>query len=118
MTYGRMLILIPIKSFGSWHKNDMVRIIKRLEFAHLCISLQQITLPLGNLIKLPLLPFTAQPSLPLLPLFGLKTPYTLSIHYTDHPLCFPVIIKKNMCNVAQSSNRDCTTKVKKQTLFL
>ena len=85
----------------------MVRIIKRLEFAHLCITLQQITLPLGHLIKLPLLPFTAQP---FLPLFGLKPPYTLSIHYADRPLCFPVITKKNMRNVAQCSNKDCTTK--------
>ena len=87
----------------------MVRIIKRLEFAHLCITLQQITPPLGHLIKLPLLPFNAQPFLPLLPLFGLKPPYTLSIHYADCPLCFPVTTKKNMRNVAQCSNRDCTT---------
>ena len=89
-----MLILIPILSFGSWHKNDMVRMIKMQEFAYLCITLRQITLPLGHLIKLPLLPVTAQPSLLLLPPFGLKAPYTLSIHSANRPLCFLVITKE------------------------
>ena len=69
---GRMLILVSIYSFGSWHKNDKVRIIKRLEFAYLCITLQQITPSFGHLIKLFLLPITAQPSLLILPLLGLK----------------------------------------------
>ena len=44
---------------------------------------------LGHLIKLPLLPITAQPSL-LLPLFGLKTPYTI------HPLhCLPPLLSSD-----------------------
>ena len=89
-----MFILIPILSLGSWHKNDMVRMIKMQEFAYLCITLRQITPPLEHLIKLPLLPVTSQPSLLLLPLFGIKTPYTLPIHHANCPLCFPVITKK------------------------
>ena len=76
---GRMFILIPILSLGSWHKNDMVRMIKMQEFAYLCITLRQITPPLEHLIKLPRHIST------------ILTPFTSlwhknSIHST-HPLC-------------------------------
>ena len=46
---GKMLMLIPILSFGSSHKNDMVRMIKMQEFASHCISLLQITLAFGTI---------------------------------------------------------------------
>ena len=74
----------------------MVRIIKRLEFAHLCITFRKFNQTAS-------LTLHSSPSLSLLTPFGLKSPYTLSIHYVDSPLCFPMIIKENMCDVAQSS---------------
>lgn len=101
---GRMLILVSIYPFGSWHKNDKVRIIKRLEFAYLCIALQQITPSLVHLIKLLLLPIMAQLFVLVPPLFG---PKTLSTHLAiPHILFFLVIKEKNMCNVAECLNRD------------
>ena len=104
---GRMLVLVSKYSFGSWHKNYKVRIIKRLEFAYLCIALQQITPSLVHLIKLCLLPITAQLFVLVPPLFG---PKTLSTHLAiPHILFFLVIKEKNMRIVAECLNRDCTT---------
>ena len=74
------------------------------EFAYLCITLQQITPPLGHLIKLPL--------------FGLKTSYTISIHYANRPLCFPVIIKRTCVMLPNVQTETAQPEVKKQRMCL
>ena len=87
------------KKTSSWfliwdYMIDKVRIVQRLEFAYLCITLQWITPSLGYLIKLPLLPITSQPSLLVLPLYGLKIPWTLS----------PILVW-GACRLASSSSQ-------------